>query len=185
MKQALIIVDIQNDYFAGGKMELVKMAVAAENAVSALELFRTKNMPIFHIQHVSSRPDAGFFLPDTHGVEIHQSVTPKSSEPVIQKHFPNSFRDTALQGHLRDIKVEEIVICGAMTHMCIDTTVRAAFDLGYRCLLISDACATKDLEFGSVKVKAAQVHAAYMAGLSAAFAKIIQTNELENLLQQQ
>jgi len=182
MKQALLIIDVQNDYFPGGNMELVGMQAASENTKRALELFREKNLPIFHIQHISIRPGAGFFLPDTHGAEINKTVVPKSSEPVIQKHFPNSFRDTSLQGHLQDLKIEEISICGAMTHMCIDSTVRAAFDMGFRCVLISDACATRNLEFSGVTMEAAQVHAAFMAALSVPFAKIIQVNELENLL---
>ena len=180
MKQALIIVDIQNDYFPGGKMELVGMEAAAKNAHRVLELFRAKNMPIFHIQHVSNRPGATFFLPETYGVEIHKSVTPKSGEPVIQKRFPNCFRDTSLQDQLQGLSVEEIIICGAMSHMCIDTTVRAAFDLGFRCFVVSDACATRNMEFGGITIEASQVHAAFMAALSVPFAQIIEVNKLEN-----
>ena len=95
MKQALIIVDIQNDYFPGGKMELVGMEDAAQKAQRVLELFRTKNMPILHIQHISNRPGATFFLPEKDGSEIHESVAPKSGEVVIQKHFPNCFTATS------------------------------------------------------------------------------------------
>jgi nicotinamidase-related amidase len=182
MKQALIIVDIQNDYFPGGQMELVGMAAAAKNAKRVLELFRAKNMPIFHIQHVSNGPGATFFLPATYGVEIHESVTPKSGEPLIQKHFPNCFRDTSLQEQLQGLSVEEIIVCGAMSHMCIDTTVRAAFDLGFRCFVVSDACATKNMEFAGITIEASQVHAAFMAALSVPFAQIIEVNKLENQL---
>jgi len=181
MKQALIIVDIQNDYFPGGKMELVDMETAAKNAQRVLKLFRTKNMPIFHIQHVSNRRGT-FFLPETYGVEIHESVTPKNGEPVIQKHFPNCFRDTSLQDQLRDLSVGEIIICGAMTHMCIDTTARAAFDLGFRCFVVSDACATRNMEFGGITIEASKVHAAFMAALSVPFAQIIEVDGLENEL---
>jgi len=182
MKQALIIVDIQNDYFPGGKMELVGMVAAVKNAQRALELFRAKNMPIFHIQHLSNKPDATFFLPKTYGAEIHESVTPKSNEPIIQKHFPNCFRDTSLQNQLQILSVEEIIICGAMTHMCIDTTVRAAFDIGFRCFVVSDACATRNMEFGGITIEAPQVHAAFMAALSVPFAQIIDVNKLEDQL---
>jgi nicotinamidase-related amidase len=182
MKQALIIVDIQNDYFPGGKMELVGMEDAAKNAQRALELFRAKNLPIFHIQHVSNRAGATFFLPETDGVEIHESVTPKSGEYIIQKHFPNSFRDTSLNDQLQNLNVGEVIICGAMTHMCIDTTVRAAFDLGYRCFVVSDACATRSMQFGGVAIEASQVHAAFMAALSSPFAQVIEANKLESQL---
>ncbi len=177
MKQALIIVDIQNDYFPGGKMELVGMESAAENAQRILEKFRVHNLPVFHIQHIANRPGATFFLPETDGVEIHKSVTPKSGEHVIQKHFPNSFRDTPLLAELQGLKIEQAVICGAMSHMCIDTTVRAAFDLGFHCLVVADACATRTLEFDGLTIDAPQVHAAFMASLSAAFAQIVTAHE--------
>jgi len=182
MKQALIIVDIQNDYFSGGKMELVGIEEAAKYAQRALELFRAKNLPIFHIQHLSNRAGATFFLPETDGVEIHESVTPQSGEYIIQKNFPNSFRYTTLNGQLQNINVGEVIICGAMTHMCIDTTVRAAFDLGFRCLVVSDACATRNLEFEGVSIEALQVQAAFMSALSSPFAQVIKVDKLESKL---
>jgi len=182
MKRSFIIVDVQNDYFPDGKMELVGMQAAAEKARYALDLFRKKKTPIFHIQHLSSRPGATFFLPGTQGAEINDSVTPQRGESIIPKHFPNAFRDTALQEQLQRLEVEEVIICGAMTHMCIDTTVRAAFDLGFRCLVLSDACATKDMAYGGVAVKAQQVQAAFMAALAVPFAHIINVNELEGHL---
>jgi nicotinamidase-related amidase len=182
MKRALIIVDIQNDYFPGGKMELVGIENAANNARHALELFRARNLPIFHIQHLSNRANATFFLPETDGVEIHECVTPQMGEHIIKKHFPNSFRETSLKEQLQRLNVEEIIICGAMTHMCIDTTVRAAFDLGFRCLVVSDACATKNMEYGGVAIEAPKVHAAFMAALSSPFAQVLEINGLESHL---
>ena len=182
MKQALIIVDIQNDYFPGGKMALVGMEAAARQAQRVLEMFRARNKPVFHIQHLANRPGATFFLPETDGAEINESVSPKDGEPIIQKHFPNCFAGTSLQDQLKDLGVEEILFCGAMSHMCIDTTVRAAFDLGFHCLVASDACATRNLEFDGITIEAAQVHAAFMAALSSPFAQIIEVNKLESLL---
>ena len=182
MKRALVIVDIQNDYFPGGKMELVGMEAASKKAQRVLELFRTKDIPIFHIQHISNRQGATFFLPGTDGAEIHESVTPKSGEPVIQKHFPNCFTATSLREQLNDLGVKEITFCGAMSHMCIDTSVRAAFDLGFRCILVSDACATRNLEFGGITIEASQVHAAFMAALSAPFAHVIEAKKIESVL---
>lgn len=183
MKQALVIIDIQNDYFPGGSMELVGMDQAADKAEHALALFRDKSLPIFHIQHLSTRPGATFFVPGTLGAEIHLQVAPQGDEPVIQKNFPSAFRGTSLQLQLQDAGVEELIICGAMTQMCIDTSVRAAFDLEFRCLLLADACATKDMEFSGIAVPAAQVQASFMAALSMPFAQIIETNDLESRLQ--
>ncbi len=177
VKQGLILVDIQTDYFSGGNFELVGTAQAAENARKLLHKFRDKQSPIFHIQHISQQPGATFFLPDTRGTEINESVVPQRDEIVIVKHFPNSFRDTHLLQHLKDIAVEEVILCGAMSHMCIDATTRAAFDFGFQCVVIEDACATRDLEYKGKIVKAAEVHAAFMAALAMPYAKVISTND--------
>jgi nicotinamidase-related amidase len=173
MKTALILVDIQNDYFAGGRMELDGMDTAGEKAGQLLTFFRDNQWPTFHIQHISNYEGATFFLPDTKGVEIHAAVKPRPDEPVIQKHFPNSFRSTPLLDALKSAGVENVVICGAMSHMCIDATTRAAADFGFGCTVIHDACATRNLDFGKKKILAQDVHASFMAALASAYAKVI------------
>ncbi len=173
MKTALILVDIQNDYFTGGRMELHGMDAASENASQLLAYFRDNQKPTFHIQHISTREGATFFLPNTQGVDIHDSVKPELDDTVIKKHYPNSFRETVLLDELKRTKVDSIVICGAMSHMCIDATTRAAADLGFQCTLIHDACATRNLDFGTQKVLAEDVHASFMAALSGAYARVI------------
>ena len=172
MKTGLILVDIQNDYFSGGKMELQGMEAAAANAGRLLDLFREKSWPTFHIQHISNYQGATFFLPDTKGAEVNPVVAPLSGETIIQKHFPNSFRETLLGDVLKKADVKQVVICGAMSHMCIDATTRAAADLGFNCVLVHDACATRDLAFGDRTVQAADVHASFMAALGAAYAQV-------------
>jgi len=172
MLQALLLIDIQNDYFPGGRMELVNMPAAASRAASLLQQFRERRLPVIHIQHVSRRPGAGFFLPETDGVRIHDSVLPRSGELLVQKHFPNSFRGTMLLERLQHLDIDTLVICGAMTHMCIDATTRAAFDHGFDCTVVEDACATRDLEFRGTTVPADAVHAAFMAALANPYARI-------------
>jgi len=177
MKQALIVVDVQNDYFNGGSMELAGMDKAASNCAKLLARFRNHNLPIFHMRHLATREGATFFVPDTPGSEIHDSATPLENETLVVKHFPSSFRETELNDLLQQASIEQLVVCGAMTHMCIDTTVRAAFDLGYQCKLIADACATRDLEFNGQLVKAADVQASFMAALSVPFAQVSSTDQ--------
>ena len=177
MAQALILVDIQNDYFPGGAMELVGMPRAAELARTALEHARTGGLAVFHVRHLSKRPGATFFLPGTPGAEVHPSVAPRPGEPVIEKLFPNSFRDTALLDGLREKEIDKVTICGAMSHMCIDATTRAAFDLGFRCTVLADACATRDLQYGVTTVPAAMVHAAFMSSLAAVYARVVPVAE--------
>ena len=178
MKPALIIIDIQNDYFPGGKMELEGSPEAARQAAKLLERFRARNLPLVHIQHVSNRPGASFFLPDTPGVSIHDAVAPRAGETVLQKHFPNSFRGTGLLEHLRGLGADHLVIAGMMTHMCVDASTRAAFDLGFSCSLAHDACATRAVAFGAQRVPAEQVHAAFLAALNGLYAKVQSADEL-------
>ncbi|MCP5158917.1 MAG: cysteine hydrolase [Gammaproteobacteria bacterium] len=177
MKQGLIVIDVQNDYFSGGAMELVEMDSAASNCAKLIDHFRKNEMPVFHVQHLSVRAGATFFVPNTHGCEIHESVRPNEDEALIIKNYPNSFRGTELSDRLKTKGVDEVIICGAMSHMCIDTTTRAAFDLGYKCQVISDACATRDMEFNGHIVKATDVHAAFMAALRVPFAEVLSTIE--------
>ncbi len=177
MKKALLLVDLQNDYFPGGKMALTGIEAAASQALALLAEFRRRQWPTFHIQHVSVRPNAPFFLPGTAGVEIYPGIAPLPGEAVVEKHFPNSVRDTGLKESLAAAQVRELVICGAMSHMCIDATTRAAVDLGFTCTVIHDACATRDLKFGETLIPAAQVHGAFMAALAFAYAKVVSLEE--------
>jgi nicotinamidase-related amidase len=182
MTRALVIIDIQNDYFPGGKMELESSDAASLRAGELLAAFRERRLPIVHIQHVSVRPGAAFFLPGTDGVRIHPNVAPVGDETVIQKHFPNSFRETQLAEHLREIGIkpgtDELMIAGMMTHMCVDATTRAAADLGFTCSLAHDACATRSLSFGDTKVPADHVHCSFLSALHGTYAKVQSTVDL-------
>lgn len=175
MNDCLILVDLQNDYFTGGKMELIGTEKAAVNARLLLDIFRSKELPIIHIQHISTRPGATFFLPKTYGAEINEMVAPEEGEKVMVKNYPNSFRETYLLEFLQNQRTNNLVICGAMSHMCIDATTRAAFDLGFNCAVAEDACATKDLIFKEKTIHASNVHASFMAALSVPYAKIEST----------
>ena len=177
MKTGLILVDIQNDYFPGGAMELVGIQKAVIRAKELLTSFRENCWPTFHIQHISIQENASFFLPETVGVEIHDDIKPLADERVITKHFPNSFRETGLLEELHKDQIEQLVICGAMSHMCIDATTRAAFDLGFNCAVIQDACATRNLEFGGQTIAADHVHGSFMAALGSVYASVLDLDE--------
>ncbi|GFO54307.1 isochorismatase [Geomonas sp. Red276] len=182
MKQALLVIDIQNDYFPGGAMELAGSPEAAQKAAQLLAAFRDKGLPVLHVQHLAAREGATFFIPGTAGAEIHPSMAPRDGERVITKHFPSCFRGTPLLDILKGEGIDTLVVVGMMTHMCVDTTVRAAFDLGFTCLLAHDACATRTLSFGDRTVSAPDVHSAYIAALNGIFAKAMSTEELSSSL---
>ena len=178
MKKALLLIDIQNDYFPGGAMELAGSLAAAEKAGHLLQAFREKGLPVLHVQHISTRPGASFFIPGTSGVQIHESVAPRLGEPIFQKNYPNSFRDTPLLAYLQEHHISQLVVAGMMTHMCIDTTTRAAADLGFACVLAGDACATRSLSFGGVTVSAENVQAAFLSALNGLFATVQSAHEI-------
>jgi nicotinamidase-related amidase len=175
---ALVIIDIQNDYFPGGAMELEGSEVAGAKAGAAVKSFREKDLPVIHVRHLSVRPGATFFLPGTRGAEIHAAVQPASGETVIEKNFPNSFRNTGLKDFLEKQNIKNIVVAGMMTHMCVDASVRHAADLGYKVTLLGDACATRAQSYGGETVPARQVHAAFLAALNGFYAKVVNTHEL-------
>lgn len=175
---ALLVIDIQNDYFPGGAMELEGADAAGAKAGAALANFRKDGKTVIHVRHLSVRPGSTFFLPGTKGAEIHSSVTPLGGERVIEKNFPNSFRATGLEQALKDSGVKNLVVAGMMTHMCVDASVRHAADLGYKITLLGDACATRAQSYGGEKIPARQVHGAFLAALNGFYAKVVDTHEL-------
>nr|WP_314579863.1 cysteine hydrolase family protein [uncultured Pseudomonas sp.] len=177
-KSALIVVDIQNDYFPGGKWPLVGVDAAADNAARIIQATRESGDLVVHIRHEFTSEDAPFFTPNSEGAKLHPKVLNKADEPVVLKHFVNSFRETELKQILDQHGIEELVVIGAMSHMCVDGITRAAADMGYKVKVIHDACASRDLEFNGTTVPAAHVHAAFMAALGFAYAEVISTEAL-------
>lgn len=177
MENAILLIDIQNDYFAGGRNELHIPERAAAHAREALELFRRLHMPVFHVQHISIKKGATYFLPDSFGAEIHESVAPLTSEKVIIKHAPNAFWHTDLASELQKQGVRHLVVCGMMSHMCIDTTVRAAKDFDLSVTVLENACTTKDLLWHDHIIPAETVHNTMMASLNGAFANVQKTED--------
>jgi nicotinamidase-related amidase len=172
MTRALVVVDIQNDYFPGGANPLDGPEAAAGKARSLLDAFRASGEQIVHVRHVWDAPDALYLRPGTHGGEINDAVGPESGETVVEKAFPNAFLETPLDAQLKDAGVDRLLVCGMMTSMCVDATVRAAVDLGYDVAVAHDACATMALEFGDRRIAAADVHAAFLAALADGYATV-------------
>lgn len=177
---ALLIIDVQNDYFPGGKMTLEKSVQAAENTRRILEYFRNNHLPVIHIQHISTNDGAVFFIPGTDGAKINHLVLPEKDEKVIVKHFPNSFRETDLLNYLQSKTIKNLVITGMMTDVCVESTTRAAFDFGFTNIIIGDATATGNRELNGEVIKAEEVQRSFLAGISALgnlYALVMNTNE--------
>jgi nicotinamidase-related amidase len=176
-KKALLLIDIQNDYFPGGDMELTDIEKASANAAALLERFREKRRPLVHVRHVFPSDAAPFFRPNSPGAQIHESVAPTENETVITKNQVNAFQQTDLKTLLEAMGVKDLVIVGAMSHMCIEGTTRAAADLGYMCEVIHDACATREQEFNGRKISAEDVHGAAMSSLGFAYAQVMSLDQ--------
>lgn len=167
-KKALLIIDIQDFYFPGGQSALVEPEKAASNAALLLNKFRNDNMTVIHVRH-NSDP----------GGEINDIVKPLPSEKIVSKDAVNCFAGTDLLDFLKTNKIDTLVICGMQTHMCVEAATRAASDYGFKCILIHDACATKDLKFGDKIIKAEDVHYSTLSTLKN-YAQVISTKEYLN-----
>jgi nicotinamidase-related amidase len=159
---ALLIIDIQDFYFPGGKVPLVDPEAAAANAGKVLASFREAGLPVIHVRHD--------FEP---GGSIHSSVAPIDGEAVFTKTEVSCFNGTQVLAHLRELGITELVIVGMQTHMCLEAATRAAHDLGFKATVIGDACATRDLTYGDRTVLAADVHASTLATLNVTYATVV------------
>jgi len=175
-KTALVLVDIQNDYFEGGMWPVDKMQEVSSNAARLLADAREKGDTIVHVRHEFQSDDAPFFRPGTPGAQTHSSVAPEGDEPTVLKHQPNSFQNTSLRADLEANGVTDVVVCGAMSQMCIDATARAAADFGYSVTVVEDACGAKEATFNDIELPASQVHAAFMAPLGMLYGSVVNTD---------
>lgn len=175
--RAVVVIDLQNEYLPTGKLPLTGIEAAVANAAQVIADARATAIPVIHIRHEVVDGELPIFVPGSDGVEIQTAVAPQDGEPIIVKNHPNSFLKTELKRLLDEQGVQELVVVGAMSHMCVDASVRAAADLGYSVTVVHDACATLDLEFGGVKVPAALVHATMMAALGFAYATLLSSDE--------
>ncbi|MDB5981302.1 MAG: cysteine hydrolase [Pseudomonas sp.] len=176
-KQAVIVVDIQNDYFSGGKWVLNGVDAAADNAARVIAAALSRGDTVIHIRHETPSPDAPFFVPGSHGAQLHPKAKNAPGELVILKHYMNPYRETELLHVLESKGIESVIVVGNMSHMCIDAVTRASDDYGFKTTVIHDACATHDLEFNGVTVPAVQVHAAFMAALRFGYATVVSADE--------
>lgn len=174
-KRAILVVDLQNEYWPTGNFPLVGIEAAAANAARVIRHAREAGDLVVNIRH--EMPGGPIFVPGSTGAQINEAVMPAEAEPVITKTFANSFRETGLDDLLKQNGIEQVAVIGAMSHMCVDATTRAANDLGYQTVTVHDACATRDLEFQGVTTPAAQVHAAFMAALAFLYGEVVSTDE--------
>lgn len=137
-KSALLLNEIQNEYFYKGKMEFPGSYETASIAKQTLNAFRKKRITVIHLQHISIHKNASHFLAGTYGAKIFEEVLPIEGEIVITKNSPNGFIETNLLEYLKKNQIENLTVVGMMDDMSNDLTVRAAKDLGFNVELIEN-----------------------------------------------
>lgn len=169
-EEALLLIDIQENYFTPGPYLLYEPQEAADNTKVLLDKFRAEKKTVIHVKH------------NFEGLsDIQDTVKPLPNEKVIIKNYPSSFLGTDLDAYLKSKNIEKLVVAGMMSHMCVDTTVRACQDYGYEVTLIENACTTMNLCFDGKTFDAKTVHNIYMASLNGIFAKVIKLEEYMDL----
>jgi nicotinamidase-related amidase len=179
-KTALVIIDVQQEYFAPeGRLPLPQGPEAVKQIVRALGWAGDRRLPVLHVVHESRKPNAHIFAPGSPGLAIHPDVVPAPGEPIIQKHLPGAFTGTSLEDELRTRGIEQLVVAGFMTQMCVDTTTRQAAHLGYKVTVLSDATAAMDVKDPDGRVIPADaVHRTHLGSLSGFLADIKRADQL-------
>lgn len=178
----LIIIDAQKEYLSG-PLALTGVQDAIDNIVKLVDAARAAKSPIIHVRHLGTV--GGMFDPQGERGKFVPELMPQGDEIVIEKRLPNALNGTVatddrktLHKLLEDLGRLDLVVCGFMSHSSVSTTVRAAKDYGFRCTLVEDACATRDLPTPTGVIKAELVQQAEMAIMNDNFAKLALTKDL-------
>ena len=177
---AIVMIDFQNEYVDGAMPLGDSGSKATANARLLLDKARKEAIPIFHIAHHGQDNDK-VFDPLSSKVDIVDSLQPLDGEKTIVKMHPNAFYDTELQALIKSAGKQQIIFAGFMSHMCVSSSVRAAFDLGFESFVCHDACATRDLpSVNGQTITASVMHDSAMAALQDRFAALVATDKLIN-----
>lgn len=183
MKAALLVIDVQNEYFAPeGLWPLPDAEAALVNIRRLIEGARAHGVPVVHITHESLDPHGPVFKPGSRNVEIRDGITVRQGERRIVKHFPGAFTQTPLEAYLRQAGVDTVIVAGFMTHMCCDTTTRQAKERFFSVLFAADATATRDLKLNGAVVPHKQVHETTLAVMTS-FATVLATGDIVQKLE--
>ncbi|MBV6751870.1 cysteine hydrolase [Pseudomonas chlororaphis] len=172
---SLLIIDAQKEYLSG-PLALSGMDAAVDNIKQLVAAARQAGRPIVHIRHLGTV--GGLFDPQGERGEFIPGLEPQGDETLIGKLLPSAFHGTGLEKHLQELGSLDLIVCGFMSHSSVSTTVRAAKNLGFRCTLVEDACATRDLPYKDEIISAAQVQRTEMAIMADNFATLALTREL-------
>jgi nicotinamidase-related amidase len=176
MKQALLVIDVQNEYFTG-KLPVTYPKGAFENILTAMDRAHASHVPVAVIQHANLAPEAATFRKGTPGWELHDEIKRRHADIVVEKHLPGSFTGTGLEDWLMGRDITTVTIAGYMTQMCCDTTARQAFHRGYAVNFLSDATGTLAVTNAAGSISDADLHRAILVTQQMRFSRVLTTGE--------
>jgi nicotinamidase-related amidase len=175
--RALIVIDVQYEYFPGGAWALPDAERTLPNILQRIARAREAGATVLFVQHVSP-PGAPVFADGSQGGRLRAELGVGPQELVIRKSHPSAFQDTGLQAHLAGLGIRALDICGYMTQMCCDTTTREAYSRGCKVRLFSDATAARDLKVDGEVIPHHVVHRVSLGALSR-FAQIVRSTQAD------
>lgn len=176
MKRALLVIDVQNEYFFG-KLPIQYPPNSFDNILKAVDTANQHNIPVILIQHSSPQENASIFRKGSKEWEIPEGLLSKNHSHIIEKNLPSSFKNTNLEKVLRDMEVDTVTIVGYMTQMCCDTTAREAMHMGYSVEFLSDATGTIPISNSTGTISAENLHKTILIIQASRFSKVLTLDE--------
>lgn len=176
MKRALLVIDVQNEYFTG-KLPVSYPQDSLKRITQAMDAAQQAGIPIVAIQHSAPQPDSATFRRTSHEWELHPEIAGRTHAVRIEKALPGSFTGTQLEAWLREHDITTVVISGYMTQMCCDTTARQAMHLGFAVEFLSDATGTLAFTNSAGQVSAEELHRAILVTQQLRFSNVLSTEE--------
>jgi nicotinamidase-related amidase len=176
MKRALIVIDVQNEYFTGA-LPITYPGGHLDKITQTMDTAHAKGIPLIVVQHTESAPDTSFFKRDSPEWQIHPQVRDRPYDLLIEKNLPGCFTGTSLEEWLKERNIDTLVIAGYMTHMCCDTTARQAMHLGMNVEFLSDATGTLAVENSAGAVDAEELHRSILVAQQMMISTVLSTEE--------
>jgi nicotinamidase-related amidase len=180
-RTALVVIDVQKDYFPGGKFVLFRARAALRKTLRLRDWARAQGLAVWWIRHTSSASRSFFLVEGTPGADLHPLLQPREDEPLVNKRDPNCFLGTDLETQLRSRGIDTVVWAGMISWMCVETTVRSAKDKGFRNLVAHDAVASGWMKGPYGLVTPWSAHRAFLSGLGLYHAEVFSTAHLRSL----
>ncbi|WP_414468410.1 cysteine hydrolase family protein [Methanobacterium sp. ACI-7] len=176
MKRALLVIDVQNEYFTG-KLPITYPSNSFQNILKVIESANKNKIPVILVQHSNPGKDASTFKKGSYENEIHEEVLKRHYDIIIEKNLPCSFTKTKLESFLKENNTETVTICGYMTQMCCDTTARQAMHMGFNVEFLSDATGTLDISNSAGEISAEELHKAILITQQMKFSQVMTTDD--------